>query len=46
MTVFQNINYPLKLKKIPRAESVERVKKVATMMQIDQLLKRKALSVR
>ncbi len=41
MTVFENINYPLKLKKVPKAESVERVKKVATMMQIDQLLKRK-----
>ncbi len=41
MTVFDNINYPLKLKKIPKAESAERVKKVATMMQIDPLLNRK-----
>jgi ABC-type sugar transport system ATPase subunit len=41
MTVFDNINYPLRLKKIPKVESIERVKKVATMMQIDQLLGRK-----
>ena len=41
MTVFENINYPLKLKKVPKPESRERVQKVAKMMQIDQLLKRK-----
>jgi len=41
MSTFDNINYPLKLKRVPRAESVERVKKVAKMMQIDQLLNRK-----
>lgn len=41
MTVFENINYPLKLKKVPKSERRERVKKVAKMMQIDQLLNRK-----
>lgn len=41
MTAFQNIYYPLKLKKVRLAEGRERVQKVAKMMQIDQLLARK-----
>ncbi len=41
MTVFQNISYPLKLKKVPSAEARARVQTVAKMMQIDQLLTRK-----
>ena len=41
MTVFQNISYPLKLKKTPRQEIQERTGRVAAMMGIDQLLERK-----
>lgn len=41
MTVFQNIYYPLKLKKIRLPEGRERVQQVARMMQIEQLLDRK-----
>ncbi|PIE34314.1 sugar ABC transporter ATP-binding protein [candidate division KSB3 bacterium] len=41
MTVFENISYPLKLKKLSKTDCTARVQKVATMMQIDQLLKRK-----
>lgn len=41
MTVSNNIAYPLKLKKVPRKETKERVQKVADMMGIGELLDRK-----
>ena len=41
MTVFQNISYPLKLKKVPMNEMRERTQRVADMMGIGHLLDRK-----
>ncbi len=41
MTVFQNIGYPLKLKKVPKDEIRKRVQRVADMMGIGHLLDRK-----
>ena len=41
MTVFQNISYPLKLKKTPKAEMQERAQKAADMMGIGHLMDRK-----
>ena len=41
MTVFQNIGYPLKLKKVPKEEMRKRVQRVADMMGIGHLLDRK-----
>jgi ABC-type sugar transport system ATPase subunit len=41
MTVFENISYPLKLKKIPKLEIQERVKRVANILGISQLMERK-----
>lgn len=41
MNVFQNIGYPLKLKKTPREEKRERVQRVADKMGIGQLLDRR-----
>jgi inositol-phosphate transport system ATP-binding protein len=41
MTVFSNIAYPLKLKKVPRAEQEERVRQVADVMGIGSLLDRR-----
>ena len=41
MTVFKNIAYPLKLKKVPAEEMKKRVQRVADMMGIGQLLDRK-----
>lgn len=41
MTVFQNISYPLKLQKIPKAEMRERTQRVADMMDIGHLMDRK-----
>ncbi len=41
MTVFKNIAYPLKLKKVPAEEMKKRVQRVADMMGIGQLLERK-----
>ena len=41
MTVFQNISYPLKLKKVPLNEMRERTQRVADMMGIGHLLDRK-----
>jgi ABC-type sugar transport system ATPase subunit len=41
MTVFQNISYPLKLKKIPKAVLQDRTRRVADMMGIGQLMDRK-----
>ena len=41
MTVFQNISYPLKLKKVPKEEMQERAQRVADMMGIGHLMDRK-----
>ncbi|HIP98942.1 TPA: ABC transporter ATP-binding protein [Candidatus Bipolaricaulota bacterium] len=41
MTVFDNIAYPLKLKRTPRKEMRERVQRVADMMGIGDLLDRR-----
>ena len=41
MTVFQNISYPLKLKKVPKEEMKERAQRVADMMGIGHLMDRK-----
>jgi ABC-type sugar transport system ATPase subunit len=41
MTVFGNISYPLKLKKVPKAEQEERVRQVAGVMGIGNLLDRR-----
>ncbi len=41
MTVYQNITFPLELKKVPRGEMGQRAKKVAEMMQIADLMDRK-----
>ncbi len=41
MTVFQNIAYPLKLKKVAKAAQNERVQQVATVMGIGDLLDRR-----
>ena len=41
MTVFQNISYPLKLKKTPMREMQERSQKVADLMGIGHLMDRK-----
>ncbi|RLE56706.1 MAG: sugar ABC transporter ATP-binding protein [Thermoprotei archaeon] len=40
MTVFDNIAFPLKLKKLPKQEIARRVREVAKMLQIDHLLDR------
>ena len=41
MTVFQNISYPLKLKKVPMNEMRQRAQRVADMMGIGNLMDRK-----
>jgi len=41
MTVFDNIAFPLKLRKVPKDEVKERVKRVAELLQIGELLDRK-----
>jgi len=41
MTVFQNISYPLKIKKIPKDEMQQRAQRVADMMGIGHLMDRK-----
>ena len=41
MTVFRNISYPLKLKKVPKDEMQERAQRVADMMGIGHLMDRK-----
>ena len=41
MTVFENISYPLKLKKVPKEEMQKRTQRVADMMGIGHLMDRK-----
>ncbi|HEY3998085.1 MAG TPA: ABC transporter ATP-binding protein [Candidatus Xenobia bacterium] len=45
MTVAQNIEYPLKLRKVPKAESDKRVQEVADALQIGHLLARKPTQI-
>src|SRR3954468_19740458 len=41
LTVRQNMEFPLKLKKTPKAEIKERVEKAASLLELDELLDRK-----
>ncbi|SNR68774.1 ABC transporter ATP-binding protein [Desulfurobacterium atlanticum] len=41
MTVYENITFPLKLKKVPKSEMEEECKKIAKLLQIEHLLNRK-----
>lgn len=41
MTVAGNIEYPLKKRRMPKAERAQRVNEVASVLQLDQLLQRK-----
>ncbi len=41
MTVYDNIAFPLKLKKLPKEEIRKRIEKVAKMLHIDELFSRK-----
>ena len=40
MTVFENIGYPLKVRKVPKAEMTARVRHVAKNLQLEHLLER------
>jgi multiple sugar transport system ATP-binding protein len=41
MTIAENIGYPLRIRKIRPSERIERINKVATMLEIEPLLQRK-----
>ena len=41
MTVYENITFPLRLKKVPKAEMETECKNIAQLLQIDHLLNRK-----
>ncbi|MCL1925031.1 MAG: ABC transporter ATP-binding protein [Defluviitaleaceae bacterium] len=41
LSVLKNIMFPLKMKKVPKAEAIERATKMAKLTQIDHLLDRK-----
>src|SRR6185437_7089601 len=41
MTIAENIGYPLRVRKLQHAERVERVNRVAAMLEIESLLERK-----
>ncbi len=41
MTIAENIGYPLRVRKLERAERLERVHRVAAMLEIESLLERK-----
>ena len=41
MTIVENIGYPLRVRKFDKAQRVERVNRVAAMLQIESLLERK-----
>ena len=40
MTVFENIGYPLKVRKVPKAEMAPRIREVAKNLQLEHLLER------
>src|ERR1044071_133457 len=41
MTIAENIGYPLRVRKLDKAERIERVNRVAAMLEIDEFLQRK-----
>ena len=41
MTIAENIGYPLRVRKLDKAERITRVKRVASMLEIESLLERK-----
>src|ERR1051325_2525748 len=41
MTIAENIGYPLRVRKLQKAERIERVNRVAAMLEIESLLERK-----
>ena len=41
MTIAENIAYPLRVRKLDKAQRIERVKRVAAMLEIESLLERK-----
>ena len=41
MTVLENICFPLEIKKVPKAERLERAKRMAALVHVDQLLNRR-----
>ena len=41
MTVLENICFPLEIKKVPKAERIERAEKMARLVHVDQMLTRK-----
>ena len=41
MTVLENICFPLEIKKVPKAERIERATKMARLVHVDQMLNRK-----
>jgi multiple sugar transport system ATP-binding protein len=41
MTVLENICFPLEIKKVPKAERIERAKKMAELVHVDTMLNRK-----
>lgn len=45
MSVFENIAFPLRAKKLPKEEIIEKVKTVAKKLMIDQLLDRKPMQI-
>ena len=41
MTVLENISFPLEIKKVPKAERIERAKKMAELVHVETMLNRK-----
>ncbi|MFP6688768.1 MAG: ATP-binding cassette domain-containing protein, partial [Alphaproteobacteria bacterium] len=41
MSVYQNIGFPLRMARVPKAEMAERVQSVANLLRIEELLQRK-----
>jgi ABC-type sugar transport system ATPase subunit len=46
MTVFDNIAFPLKMRKMPKTEMTSEVKKAAELLKIEHLLQRKPIERR
>lgn len=42
MTTFENISFPLEVRKVPKNERIKKVKEVATFLEIEDLLNRKS----
>ena len=45
MTVYENISYSLKIRKVPKKEIDKRVKEIAKILEIEPLLKRKPVAL-